>query len=803
MEERTYDIAVASSRYSNRWHNKRVRWQQIVKKCSTPVRTGETLADYLRASKKRQDEIKDHGGFVGGYLGEGRRKKDKVRHRSLLTFDLDDGSSTLWEDFTRLYPFAAILYTTHKHTPEHPRYRLVIPLLRNVSPEEYEPLGRWVAGELGIEQFDHTTYQPSRLFYWPTVSKNGEFVFREQQGSPCDPDAILAHYTDWRDASSWPVSSKESVAIKKLVKKQGNPQEKSGLIGAFCRAYDIPSAIDTFLSDVYTPTGRDDRYTYAGGSASGGLVIYEHGLFAYSNHATDPASEKLCNAFDLVRIHKFGHEDEDYDGDNVTKAPSYRSMMRLAAADEQVRAVLNREQLQSALEDFSDGGDTGEPSDNESWLAKIERDEKTGRVRQTIENVVVVLSNCPGLKNHLRYDTFFRKYRVEGGLPWRKDATEWENMDDSDLRIFMEKFGLSGKDKIADGLQSVFSANRYNPVREYLTSLQWDGEPRLDRLIIDRIGAEDNAVNRAMTAAQFIGAVRRVMEPGCPHDWCLVLQGKENLGKTKMLKFLGEPWHSTINKMDGSKESMEQAHKGWLLEIGELESMYKSEVADVKRFLSEQEDTFRPAYGRVQETYKRQCVFFGTTNETRFLRGDTGNRRFWVIPCERSKSKYSSTYAALDTIIRDRDQIWAEAYHRYRAGESNMLPPEMEEEARRLQDAYNVEFADPRVSSVESYLDDVFPTDWEQWSLLARQRFFTDKDPIEKERTYQPEYVCAAQIQMELFGKTAGTLDRQLSRIINNTLERNGWLPAERRHFSLAGRQRGYRRPHNEDEDDL
>lgn len=345
-------IATADSRKAISWKNREMTWSALVAKLSTTTRTRETVAEFDKLPKARQDEIKDVGGFVGGGLKGGRRTVGNVSWRQLVTLDADYASDLFWPAFQLTYDCAAVIYSTHKHRPEKPRLRLVIPLSRPVDPDEYQAVARRIAADLGIDQFDDSTYQPHRLMYWPSTSSDGEFVFEFQDGPWLDPDEVLATYRDWRDQSFWPVSSRVTQEHRKQADKQGDPTLKPGIVGAFCRAYDVPAAIEAFLSDIYVPAG-EGRYTYVPGSTAAGLVIYDGGKFAYSHHSTDPVSGRLVNAFDLVRLHKFGEKDEDaepgLDGD---KLPSFRAMVEFAEADERVKETLQRDRMAAIEEDF-------------------------------------------------------------------------------------------------------------------------------------------------------------------------------------------------------------------------------------------------------------------------------------------------------------------------------------------------------------------------------------------------------------------------------------------------------------------
>lgn len=479
----TIDLATAHARTSKKWRNRRWLWSELLERCSETTRTGETAAEYARMSKEEQSNVKDVGGFVGGYLSGGIRKNANVMYRSAATLDIDYGTADVWEDFTMAFSFAAMLYSTHKHSEAAPRYRLVFPLSRQVAPAEYEPLCRKIAAELGIDLFDDTTYELPRLFYWPSTSKDAGYVFEYQDGPACDADKILAQYADPFDVSAWPMSSRENAVVAHEIKKAGDPTEKPGLIGAFCRAYAIEDAIDKFLSDSYESTAAPGRYTYKPGSVAGGLVCYEH-KYAYSHHETDPASRQLCNAFDLCRIHLYGVKDEGSRATDVTRKPSYAEMLELASRDKDVKLLLARERGASVENDF---GDMELPEDyTDEWKVELEY-AKSGKLLCNIQNIILILENDPMLKGHVMHDEFTGSDTVAGGLPWNRQATQWSDRDDANLRVWLERnYGITGKEKISDTMTAVLTRHSYHhPIRDYLNGLKWDGTPRLERLIID------------------------------------------------------------------------------------------------------------------------------------------------------------------------------------------------------------------------------------------------------------------------------------------------------------------------------
>lgn len=797
------DLATAHSRIAKKWRNRHWLWSELLQRCSETKRTGETAAEYARMSKEEQSNVKDVGGFVGGYLSGGIRKNANVMYRTVATLDIDYGTVNVWDNFTMAFGFAAMIYSTHKHSSKTPRYRLVFPLSRQVSPAEYEPLCRKIAAEIGIDLFDDTTYELPRLFYWPSTSKDADFVFDYQDGPACDVDAILSQYVDYKDVSAWPLSSREGDVIAHEIKKQGDPTEKPGVIGAFCRAYSIEDAIDNFLSDKYEKTGHDGRYTYKLGSVAGGLVCYE-GKFAYSHHETDPASKQLCNAFDLCRVHLFGAQDEGSRALDVTRKPSYAAMQEFAAKDKAVKLLMARERAQAAADDFDGLDDAELPEDyNDEWKAELEYT-KSGKLLCNIANIILILENDPALAGHIVHDLFTGMDSAKDGLPWNKNANQWTDTDDANLRVWLEKhYDITGKEKIADALTAVLTRHSYHPIRDYLSGLTWDGVPRLDRIIIDYMGAEDSELNRAMSRKHFVAAVARVFNPGCKYDYCLIMSGAEGIGKSTLLRVMGGKWfNDSITTLEG-KEGMEQLRRAWVVELGELSSIKRSDVEQVKAHLSKQVDIYRAAYARRVLEHPRQCVFCGTTNEALFLKGDTGNRRFWVIPVVAELRKYRDWSEA---IRRDRDQLWAEAVHYYKQGEPLYLSEELEAQAKQRQQDFNDDNDDPIVAMLDKYLNTLLPVNWDTMDIQARRSYLRDPDPLQAEGTVKRDKVCAAEFICEQLGKDMADKDykylcRRVSKMIGDRPE---WerVSSTKHAAKLYGTQRGFRRVEQPDEDD-
>ena len=341
---RTFTLSTGKNRHAISWKHLSCTWDSFLQRLQEPERTEETMEAYAALSKDERAALKDNGGYVGGEVkDEGHRNHDSVQTRQLLTLDIDYGDESIWDVWESLYGYPAAMHSTHSHTPEHPRLRLIIPLARPVTAVEYEPIGRRVAEWLGIDAFDATTYESHRLMYWPSCPKDAPYVFHAIRGEDwMDPDMVLDSYADWRDMREWPQSTAEREKVRELrdhAKKQGDPLTKPGVIGAFNRAYRITDAIVNFLPGIYTPCGKN-RWTYAAGSTVGGAVTYDNDTFLYSHHDTDPASGLLCSAFDLVRVHLYGALDKGHEKEDISLRPSMAKMRQFVAQDELVRDEL-------------------------------------------------------------------------------------------------------------------------------------------------------------------------------------------------------------------------------------------------------------------------------------------------------------------------------------------------------------------------------------------------------------------------------------------------------------------------------
>lgn len=757
-------VSTGNSRMDKKWNGTEMELDDFKSRISATKYTAETMAQYKKLSKAKQDDIKDVGGFVLGRLKGGRRKKDCVISRSAVTLDMDYGREGIIDEIEMFFDMKIMIYSTHKHTLENPRLRLIIPLSREITPDEYGAVSRKIAEDIGIELFDDSTYEPSRLMYWSSTSADGDFVFREIDGAVVNPDEVLSRYKDWKDVSSWPVSNRQTAVVTRNIKKQENPLEKGGLIGAFNRAYSITEAIDTFIPDVYCHSSMPGRYDYVPVDSSAGVVIYD-GLFAYSHHATDPCCNNLMNAFDVVRLHKFGNLDAKADeGTEIGKLPSFKAMQDFASQDEKVKAVLAEERQKTAAEEFS------EPDGD--WQGRLDID-RQGRVKDTLTNIALIIKYDPNLQN-IVYNEFKDTIDVIGELPWTQVKPGWNDSDLANAKVYFERvYGIWSPTKFKDALLAVVSSDRvYHPIKKYFSRLKWDGKERIDTLLIDYFGATDTPYTRAVIRKTLVAAVARIFELGKKFDSILVLNGPQGMGKSTFFAILGmERFSDSLSIADmRDKTAAEKLQGYWILEISEMNGIKKTDVETVKSFVSRQDDKFRQAYGVNVESHLRSCVIVGSTNsESGFLRDVTGNRRFWPVHVPGTGKMHPWE-------VCDVDQIWAEAIELYNRGEELFLKgKEAEEDYKMQQDAME---SDDREGIVEEYLARLLPDNWDTMDLYQRRAFLGEGefDTSGINGTVTRERVCIMEIWCECFGKERQNIKKADSYEIEGIINKiGGW----------------------------
>lgn len=756
MEE--LDISFGKHRADTNWKPEYLSWDEFVDRLRKVRRTSETMAQYDKTHNIGRGKIKDGPAFVGGLVRGGRRKKENVDTRSLITLDVDHADEHFFAAVEIvLLGYAYLIYSTHSHRANKPKYRLIIPMDRSMNPDEYAAASRMTADMIGLGYFDKTTFDVHRLMYLPSCSKDAEPVLIVSEDTePWSVDDVLGMYADWRDPLHWPRHPGEQ-ASRQAAKRMEDPTSKPGVVGAFCRCYSISEAIEAFLPDVYEPVdGSESRYTHVGSSSYGGLVVYDEDTFAYSHHESDPCSGREVNAFDLVRLHKFGHLDERASEQaNIAKLPSYIAMLAFATQDGKVK----KERLAELLEDYSSLGEIegeespgdGQEPDEDAWQELLKMHPKTGLPLPTAGNIEIILSHGE-LAGIIAFDAFGNAEIVRGKLPWRDrerpgaDYEPWLAADDRRLLHWLsKKYAIKGEAAVKNALTEVTRANTIHPIKAYIEGVEWDGQARLESVFIDYLGAEDSHYVRQATRKMLLAAVARIYSPGCKFDEMLVLVGPQGAGKSSLLAKLGRKWFSDSLRTFENKEAGEHLQAGWIFELGELSALKKAELEEVKAFLSKTEDKYRVAYDRIVTDFPRKCVFFGTTNTKDFLQDATGNRRFWPVDLDPKRARFSHWTHLTEDIVA---QIWAEALHYYRSGEGLILDSEARKAAEQQQQRHME--VDPREGIIQEWLDTPLEDEWAD----------PDEQPPLRQR------VCAAQIWVEALRKKAGDMTRWDARVL-------------------------------------
>ena len=465
-------------------------------------------------------------------------------------------------------------------------------------------------------------------------------------------------------------------------------------------------------------------------------------------------------------------------------------MEDFATKDPRARKQIADEKFAEAKFEFAENTNIDENYDN-SWVTQLEANNR-GEYDNSANNINLIIQNDQLLKNAFKLNTFDNKRYVIHSLPWRsiKGIEPLRDVDYAGIRNYIEcVYGIVANQKVDDALSLEFEKKSFHPIIDYIKAQTWDGTPRVDTLLIDYFGAEDNDYTRAAMRKMLCAAIARIFEPGTKYDLVLVLSGEQGTYKSTFIKKLGMDWFSDTFTTVQGKEAFEQIQGAWIIEIAELSGLKKAEVETIKHFIAKREDSFRPAYGRVVETYKRQCVFFGTTNSKDFLRDPTGNRRFMPID---TRPKHVTKSVIDDLTSVEIAQIWAEAYQLYLQGEPLYLTGDADKIAKTEQ--YKHAEVDERKGIIVEYLDKLYPDNWDSMDLFDRRQWL--EDPLAKNGSIPKDYTCVAEIWCECLGKDKTDMSRYNTRDINELLRSlTDWEPVtSTKNFSIYGKQKYYKR---------
>lgn len=783
-----YTLSVAGSSASLKWSTVRYTWEDFLERLNRDIRSTETMRDFDRLDRTARANLKDVGGYMAGELSGARRLKSAVLSRSMITLDVDYADSLFPLEFDTRFPgVAAVIYNTRSDREKSRRFRVVVPFSEEVQDAaQYEAAARKMAELLGIDLFDPTTFQAERMMYWQSLSSDQPKVFEVFEGEPISAEYLLSLYgnnEEWRDIRNWAFKSDQEKETRAIVSKAmaQNPREKAGLVGAFCRAYSVPEAIEKYLSDVYAIAPGNDRYTYKAGHSVGGMIVFDD-LFCFSYHSTDPIADgHAYNAYDLVRVHKFGH---------LGKEDSTKEMNKLVCADKE--CVKDMVTPDANLDDFDDYGDAVKSDITEEVTDLVWDLDGKGNKQVTVNNFVNAFKSDPLLNGLLAYDMLKETIVFTRPSFTAKGSKKGDLVNDTDISIIKGRIermhGIYNDAKLNDAIEQVSSDNAFHPIKMYLESLTWDGVPRIDTFLVEYMGAEDNAYTREAFRKMLLAAVTRIYEPGRKFDTALVFYSEQGVGKSTLIQRLSKGWfNDSLTNLSG-KESYEAIQFAWLVELAELSALRKSDVEAVKNFISKREDTYRGAYARRVKTHKRQCVFFGSTNDDEFLKDATGNRRFFPVEVKRTRKTRLIFEPEFDAIV---DQLWAEAMEGYMLGEALTLS----DEAEAIAGGTREEFTErtPIQGLIEEYLDRLFPADYE-YRFLAQRLDFLNGD-LGEEGTETKNSFSLIELWTEALGRRKDEYTVVKARELSNAVKAlKGWKRDKQARQKIYGPQVIYRR---------
>jgi predicted P-loop ATPase len=298
-----------------------------------------------------------------------------------------------------------------------------------------------------------------------------------------------------------------------------------------------------------------------------------------------------------------------------------------------------------------------------AWTDRLIRN-RSGQPKACLQNALVALHCSADWHGVLHFDQSALQVVAKASPPWdsRTVPFPWSDEDDVRTAAWMQCRGIMVSKEIAGhAVQTVARESPFHPIRQYLNGLEWDGISRIDDWLTLYLSADSSDYTRAVGAKWLIGAVARIFRPGCKNDTCLVLEGPQGLLKSTALRALADPWFTDEISDLGTKDAAMQVRGVWIIELAELDAMGRIEASRTKAFMSRSTDRYRPPYGRHLIEVPRESVFAGTVNHDTYLKDETGGRRFWPVKCGTIR---------IDELRRDRDQLWAEAAERFRAGET-------------------------------------------------------------------------------------------------------------------------------------
>lgn len=610
------------------------------------------------------DKVRARGWSPAIFAGD-RRAKAGVEAVFALVLDYEaaEGEApTSLDDALDLWRGClGLLHTSYSHTPERPRFRVIVALSRAVTGAEYGLLWRWAAtrcAEAG-HQIDEACRDPSRLWFLPAVPPGGEATYQSRalDGGPLDVDAALSEQRE-REAPPPPPAPRPRASAAPA---EGYGPER------FCAR-----ALEGAVDDVRrAPKGSRHNVIRAKAYQLAGLL-----------HTGALTADQIETAL-LGATRAAGWADEP------KTAATIRDQIKAGArAPRQVpelrhtpRAASNDAPAAAAAPPAA--SDPVTPTDDTDWHALLIS--RRGEVTSDLANLMAILEHDDHWRGRLRYNEARQQIEVDC-------SRSWQDHDDTDAAVwFQRNWKLRARpETVCQAVQALAQRQRCNPLASWLQGLRWDGVARLDTWLTRYAGAKDSAYTRAAGACWLRSAVARALQPGVKADAMLVLEGLQEAGKSSLFRIIGGEYFTDDVHDLASKDAVMAISRAWIVELPELSSLGRAEVELIKAFLSRQVDRIRPPYGRAIVEMPRRCIFGGTTNRADYLKDDTGNRRFWPV---------GVGLVDLAALEADREQLLAEAVASWLGGAPLYLPREVRAdhaeavEERRQEDPWETEIA--------------------------------------------------------------------------------------------------------------
>lgn len=742
----TLDLSVAPSVSSCRWEAATLTWERLVDRAHNP------------------EAVKDCGGYVAGRLKGTARRKGQVEYRSAVTLDADAASETLPAVVAGL-GLRALVHSTYSHTRAHPRYRVIFPIMGpGLSEEEYPRVARGLMEALGEAQFDPGSTQPERLMFWPATANPDEYEVVECDGETATAQGLL------RDFGGLQATPDHKAGPKR------DPKELPGVAGAFNRVYDMARAVEMFHLPYDPVEGEPNRWHYTPAESEGGVIVYPDG-YVFSNHASDPAYGRALSVFDLVALHVYGGEDRAA-GVPQSTAPADRPSIQRAMREFAARPEIVTELVAA---DFADVDGDEDGAVLPEWVLEFHFHPKTGKPLDDVHNWDLLMRHDPVLRAMARNEMDLTTV-TRSPFPWRtveagKDDA-LTNADRAQISAHLQRaynMPRPAQEQLNGVIDMVAQDNAFHPVVEYLEGLEWDGVSRIETYLP---GAPD-AYTRRVARLVAVQAVARALDPGVKVDNCLILTGRQGLGKSWFVETMARGWTCTLGPIEGGglRDTVMAMTRSWITVADEGFAMKKADAEALKQFVTLTHDVIRLPYAREHVKLPRRQVIWGTTNDAVFLRAQEGNRRFLIVEVAEKLDfgKYSDEYV---------NQVWAEAVHIWKTSRDQYGlkdNPELFLSASEEAAAESVRSMATEEDSVggliQAYLDTLVPENWADMSPDERISWLRDAEQGIVSGTHPIDVVCSLEIWEIALGRERGKHSRvDILQITNALKQLPGWF---------------------------